>query len=273
MGFDISKVFLITDLDGTLIPHSKILSEKDLKAIDRFRQHGGKFTIATGRIIQSASKYYDQLETDVPVILCNGGMIYDRVNNEVLRHHILGKNVRPFVEEVIEKYPFIGVELDFDKNIYVANMTDFEQMHIKLTGIKVTEKKLKDIPDGWDKVLFTMDNDFIPEFRDYCLSKNVENAVFVPSGKSFFEMLPANCSKGSSLKDLIEICGLEDYTIAAIGDFDNDIEMIKYAHIGAAPANAIDIVKENADIVMKATCNDGAVAELIEYLFEKSKEV
>jgi len=64
---DFSDVMIITDLDGTLLPENKILSEKDLEAIKKFRSDGGKFTIATGRTIQSADRYIKELEIDIPV--------------------------------------------------------------------------------------------------------------------------------------------------------------------------------------------------------------
>ena len=79
---DFSNKVLITDLDGTLLPISKVLSEKDLNAIDRFRRGGGIFTIATGRIIQAAEQYFDTLRPDAPVILNNGGLIYDTKKRE-----------------------------------------------------------------------------------------------------------------------------------------------------------------------------------------------
>ena len=48
---DLSNVLLITDLDGTLLPDNKILSQKDKEAIKRFRADGGKFTVATLSLI------------------------------------------------------------------------------------------------------------------------------------------------------------------------------------------------------------------------------
>ena len=72
---DLSNIFLITDMDGTLLPENKILSDRDKSAIKRFRKDGGKFTIATGRTLQSALKYIKELEIDLPVILYNGSLL------------------------------------------------------------------------------------------------------------------------------------------------------------------------------------------------------
>lgn len=44
---DISKVLLITDMDGTFLPASKIPTPKTLATVKRFEEAGGRFSIAT----------------------------------------------------------------------------------------------------------------------------------------------------------------------------------------------------------------------------------
>lgn len=81
---DLSNIFLITDMDGTLLPENKILSDRDKSAIKQFIKDGGKFTIATGRTLQSAEKYIKELEIELPVILYNGSLIYDTHTDDVM---------------------------------------------------------------------------------------------------------------------------------------------------------------------------------------------
>ncbi|MBR2087568.1 MAG: HAD hydrolase family protein, partial [Oscillospiraceae bacterium] len=54
---DPSKICIITDLDGTFLPQSKIPLERDLKAVRDFEAAGGLFTIATGRTIQASKRF------------------------------------------------------------------------------------------------------------------------------------------------------------------------------------------------------------------------
>jgi hydroxymethylpyrimidine pyrophosphatase-like HAD family hydrolase len=49
----------------------------------------------------------------------------------------------------------------------------------------------------------------------------------------------------------------------AIGDYDNDIEMIAYAGLGVAMGNAVPEVKKAADVITLDNQNDG-VAHAIE---------
>ena len=58
---DLSDIVLVSDMDGTLLNSKKEITSENLRAIERFRSMGGKFTIATGRTIQSFSPYADML--------------------------------------------------------------------------------------------------------------------------------------------------------------------------------------------------------------------
>ena len=71
---DISKVLLITDMDGTFLPASKIPTPKTLAAVKRFEEAGGRFSIATGRAIQAARQYFDMVNVNCPIIMSNGGI-------------------------------------------------------------------------------------------------------------------------------------------------------------------------------------------------------
>ena len=50
----------------------------------------------------------------------------------------------------------------------------------------------------------------------------------------------------------------------AVGDEENDIPMIREAHLGVAMKNAIPGAKEAADYITTADNNEGGVGEIIE---------
>ena len=99
-----------------------------------------------------------------------------------------------------------------------------------------------------------------------------EDVDFVKSSDIFLEMLPKGVSKGSALAEYRRLKGMEGCTFVSIGDFDNDIEMIVEADVGACPANAEESVKAKADLVLSRTNDEGAVAELIDYIIERCKQ-
>ncbi|MDE6762407.1 MAG: Cof-type HAD-IIB family hydrolase [Oscillospiraceae bacterium] len=264
---DFSKKVLITDLDGTLLPISKIVSEKDLNAIDRFRRGGGIFTIATGRIIQAAEQYFDILKPDAPVILNNGGLIYDTKKRETVYECCLDTASFEYTKALVKRFPEIGVEVNLPDGIFVVRMTEWERRHLDMTHLPYTEKNFDEIPkSGWCKVLYSMGGGMVRELSDYAAAMGWDKTSFVISGDFLFECLPKDCTKGSALKKLWEIEKWNDFTVVAVGDYDNDIEMLEFADVGIAPQNAQGIVKKSANYVTKSTCEEGVIAEAINYL-------
>lgn len=264
---DFSNTVLITDLDGTLLPHSKAVSEKDLAAIEKFKKGGGIFTIATGRIYQATEQFFDVLKPNAPVILNNGGLIYDTEKKEAVYSCFLDSEAVSYTIELMKHFPDLGVEIDTLDNIYVVNMTELEKLHLTITNLPYTEKNIDEIKtEKWCKVLYSIDSSRIHELKEFTASMNWDKAEFVASGSFLFECLPKNCTKGSALKRLAEISNWSKFTIAAAGDYDNDLAMLEYADICFAPQNAQETLKNAAAYVTSATCNEGAIAEAIDYI-------
>lgn len=269
---DIRKVIILSDMDGTLLNSKKEISAADRAAIEKFTAMGGKFTVATGRTLQSFEQYRNMIDLPSPVIMYNGGCIYDYSRGEMLFSRFLPKSAREIASELLRLIPGLGGEVLASDGTYVFSNTDYQQFHTKICGITPNFAELSDIPDnGWFKVLFTIAPEEIPNLE--LLVRHLgydKEADFVKSSEIFLEMLPKGSSKGSALEEYRRLEGMEEMTFAAIGDFDNDIEMIKAADMGACPANAEQSVKNAADIILGHTNDEGAVAELIEYIISCS---
>ena len=78
------------------------------------------------------------------------------------------------------------------------------------------------------------------------------------------DVMKEGITKAYALQKLSESLGIKRKEIAAIGDQHNDIDLIEYAGLGIAVANAEDALKEKADIVTNANNNQDAVSEAIE---------
>lgn len=68
---------LCSDVDGTLIDEHNSVPKENLEAIQYFRAHGGKFTLATGRIPEAVTPVLHGITLDFPCICHNGCSIYD----------------------------------------------------------------------------------------------------------------------------------------------------------------------------------------------------
>ena len=107
------------------------------------------------------------------------------------------------------------------------------------------------------------------ELIEYVSSQGFSGVDFVRSAPYYYEMLPLDISKGTALAELKKACGMEDYTVVAVGDYNNDIEMLKTADVGICPSNATEAAKAAADIVLDVSCEDDAIASVVEYIFSE----
>jgi hypothetical protein len=268
---------LITDMDGTLLTDSKIVNPVDLKAIEQFRKLGGIFTVATGRNYKSASQYFKELQIDVPVILYNGGMVFDVLNNNPLYIDELDECAETVAKEILEEFPTVGCEILTNNDIYVVRNNVYEQHHNDYSKVTPVYCTLRDficsmsvLEEKRIKMLFAMHEDVMPKLIKFVEYNGFsEYFDFVKSTDNFYEMLPKGCSKGTALQQYKKILGLNDCIIVSVGDYNNDIEMLKTAHIGVAPHNALKNVKKSADFVTNHDNNTGAIAETIDYIISK----
>ena len=85
------------------------------------------------------------------------------------------------------------------------------------------------------------------------------------SAARYFELTARGVSKGSALAQIRTLLHPTPCHVVAIGDYINDIEMLKEADISAAPDNAMPEVKEHAQIIT-ASHTQSAVADLVRKL-------
>ncbi len=271
MFSDINNVILLSDMDGTLLNSKKQITDRDKAAIERFTALGGKFTIATGRTIQTFEQYTRLLELKMPVIMYNGAAIHDYTDGKTLYTHPLPDMAKSAALEILEMMPDIGGEVLKTDGTYVFSNTEYQQLHTKLCNIVPFYEELPAIEDGgWLKVLFALAPEDIPFLEILIKQRGFDKDFdFVRSSEIFLEMLPKGVSKGSALRQYRSLAGMENMTFVAVGDFDNDIEMLSEADLGACPANAEESVKKEADFVLKKTSDEGAVAELIDEIIHR----
>jgi Cof subfamily protein (haloacid dehalogenase superfamily) len=270
---EISKTLVIADIDGTFLPKSKEYVPRNMEAINRLIELGGHFSIATGRVYQAASHLLggDRF-VNFPVILGNGCMLYDPEKREPIWFQNLDKTVFSCVKEIAEQFPEVSVEINTPDEIIICRINDYERYHILAARFKKTLEMTIDEASRyeWVKVLFAGEPHIISRVVEYAAAKKWDCAEFVSSADIFFEVLPKGCNKGTALTRMRQILKLDDYFIIAVGDYYNDLEMLGAADFAACPFESLTEVKAASDYVCRATCEEGAVGEVVEKLINGS---
>jgi hypothetical protein len=267
------RTLLITDADGTLLTDDKRILSEDKAAIAEFIEGGGLFTVATGRGVSLARVVVNELGLDLlslPAVIFNGAAVYDYKKEQFLWKCSLCKSGKAYVERIIREFPNIGVEILINDDIYVTNTNDFEEEHLALGKINPVRCDLDSVPeDGWIKVLLVDEPRKIDKLVGFAEANPCGDVHLVRSAPMYFEVLPYGVNKGTGVKRLLELTGIEDaYTVAA-GDFMNDLEMIQMADLGVATGNAEQIVKDAADVVV-CDNNSGIIKEILNELTTKT---
>lgn len=266
MKKDFSNIFLITDLDDTLLSKDKQISAVDLSSLQEFVARGGDFAVATGRVYMSAMPYLKRLPITKPCILYNGGVIYDYLNDKMMWKSVLPSLSEHYVIEILEKFPQIGAEILVDNDIFIPQTNHILDNKMVIENVKGIYCNIDQIPKNWIKVLFTVENELIPEISKFVSNKNFTEVNFVESYGFYFEMLPKNISKGFAIEKMMDIIDLTGLKLVACGDYNNDITMIKMADVGVCVSNSPEEVKDSADIVLSKTSEENAISELLELL-------
>ncbi len=261
-----NKVIIMTDLDGTLLNDKKKVSEKDMAAINDFRNNGGHFTLATGRGVAMARNIVEMLEIDMPCVIFNGAAVYDFSIDKFLWHSSMPLCASDYIRTLVKEFPDIGIEILHAEKVYVTNNNRTVEEHMALESITPVYASLEDVPqDNWLKVLIAYPPEKIHRIIEFTKHNCNKGVNWVHSSPMYYEMLPEGISKGAGYKKLLEITGMSDYFTVASGDFGNDYEMVRTADLGVAVANAQQPVKDASKLIVGDN-NSSPMSQIIEYV-------
>ena len=106
-----------------------------------------------------------------------------------------------------------------------------------------------------------------------CKKKYKEELYIVRSTPFFCEVGNPKANKGTGINFLANIYGIKKEEIMAIGDQDNDIEMLLASGIKVAMGNATEGLKNIADFITETVENDGVVVAVNKYINNKESRI
>jgi len=253
-----------TDLDGTLFASGGSVSRENLDAIEYFKSEGGLFTFITGRLPQTAEAVCRKVNPNAPYGCVNGGGIWDPWENKYLWSVALPPDAMELVREVDLRLPEIGIQLNTERAIYFNKDNLAMEYFRRATGVPNLACHYTEVEEPVLKVVFAhVDGTQIEALSKLLLSHpRADEFDFIRSEHSLFEILPKGVSKGGALRKMAELLGIDRSKTLAIGDYNNDISMLREAGVGIAVANACAEAKAAADLVTVSN-NEHAIATVI----------
>lgn len=266
------------DIDGTLMSSGKI-NPRNIEKIELFMNEGGYFSLSTGRTVGAVGPVLDKIKRVSPSVVANGCMIYDYENKKTLDELFLPENEYYIAKKVLDMGLNVGIEAHSGEKILTINETQETRDHQEYEWISGENVSFEEASKyRWNKVVYFFDNEKELALVKAMIAKEKAvsafsdtSAVIAGRKRKYYEQFPAGVSKASELDKLKNILKIEKGCYFAMGDYYNDLEMIKNADISAVPEDTPDDIKAYADYIA-GSCEDGAVADFIEYLTKIRKE-
>lgn len=280
--------FIALDLDRTTLDSQGRLSEINRRAIERAVAAGIHVVAASGRALSSLPAEIVDIPGVQYAITSNGAAVYDINENRCLRQF---KMTPRSVEEILQHtQPEDGCKEDmeisyeafidgraFAEQRYVEDPVRFGATPHAVAYIQSTRTPIKDMREfisehksELDCIDIVVKSENIKERLWKSLRKNIADVYITSSVRQLLEISHRDAGKESGAAFLLEYLGLKREELAAFGDGDNDAELLQYAGIGFAVANASSGCRSAADRIV-ASNDENGVAQGIGIILEMEK--
>lgn len=260
---------IVSDMDGTFLSTSKYEVPRNIERIRYFVDNGGKFTFATGRISPHVLLCAPNAQSYVnaPAVTCNGMSLYDVAAQTPIKEKFMDSALlSELVEWLYESYPnlayrgmgrdgiitfqpenpYIKAEMERKKGspTFIVERNNFADMLFHKLTLRDKNSVLREVMAKIEMAY--------PDVFNLCFSEI-----------DILEIQPKGISKALMVSELRELLSIK--RLYAVGDYENDLEMLAVADVAVCPANAIDEVKEACDLCL---CDNdtGVIADLIDIL-------
>ncbi|RJL31819.1 HAD-IIB family hydrolase [Bailinhaonella thermotolerans] len=233
------------------------------EALRRFTAAGGEVVIATGRMEDSARRFYEELDLTGEAILYNGARTVNLATGRVLHERHLPAAAWKELLALFGELPSGVHPVAFrDGAAYAVDDAPELRDFARRDGITLRDPgSWHDLPaEGFTKCMLI--GDPLPD-------PPIAGITAVKSEATYLELLPEGATKGEALRLLAASRGVPLGQVAAIGDNPNDLDMLAVAGLGAAVGDGHPDVRARAQITVGA-CADGAVADLVSLVMSAS---
>lgn len=261
---------LFTDLDGTLLNDSKEVTQGNQKAIDEALAKGHKIVVCTGRPLASARVCAANAGLDKEgcyVICFNGGQIYDPYHEKTVYGKTFSKETAAkIIEAALER----NLHIQSYSDTHILSARDTEELHdyaaINRLPYKIVENAEAVVPEDPYKLIAITpegEKDKNIRFQQEVISQYKGEVHSFFSNDCYQEIVPEGISKGFAVRWFCDYLGIPIENSVAAGDAQNDVEMLKAAHVGAVMCNAFPGIEKYGNYVTENDNNHDGVAEII----------
>ncbi|HFI0700581.1 TPA: Cof-type HAD-IIB family hydrolase [Streptococcus suis] len=264
------------DMDGTLLNENKELMQPQIDAIHQAVEAGVTVVLCTGRPLVGVKPFVEQLGFDTEeeyIIVNNGCSTHSTKDWSLIDWEELSISDIDYLSTFVENDD-VQISLFDEEDYFVLAEKANARVNLDagLVGMIPQPIDLSEARSGKHRFFEAM---FVGEKEHIDAFENQHNPVLsqgystVRSQDYLLEILPNGASKATGLKKLADRLGILPEEIMAMGDANNDLEMLAFAGLGIAMGNANEQVKAIAQDITDTNENNGVAKAIEKHILNK----
>jgi Cof subfamily protein (haloacid dehalogenase superfamily) len=259
---------IAVDLDGTLFDSKSRISRENIKAIAKCRDKSLKIVIASAKPPLIVGRLARRMKLDTEQISYSGALIIKNYNE-------IAAELKIPKEECLE---IINHCRQWDKGLTIgvnSGLLYYEKKHPYLkivtdTGDRIARARniaSEEIINN--AIMFSVSGYENDGFEDYLKSTVKSGLIKIVRGSpESIIIFNSKADKFLAVRKIMETYGIYREELLAIGDSNNDFEIIKFAGIGVAMGNSVEDLKKIADYIVPDNNNSGVAFAINNYAFD-----
>ena len=260
---------IATDLDGTIVSHEGVISQRTVDAFTRAKELGIHVFFVTGRPPRWMGEIRDAFGFGA-AICCNGAMLYDLLNDVILEEWMISIDDQT---EIVQRMRIAMPEISFavESNDHYQR----EVGYIPKWDIGLDNVGIERIEDGVRvpalKLLGRCSNlEYTSDEMVDIAQKTIGDLATVThsaANDSLIEISALNVSKGATLEMMAKRLGLTADDCVSFGDNPNDFSMLQWTSRSYAISDGHPQAPLHAKGIAEP-CEQDGVAKIIESLLD-----
>ena len=264
---------VVSDLDGTLIDSSEKLTETACEMARWLKEKGVLFTFATGRVQGMTEHYAREMQVSIPYVATNGAALI-APDGVIFRKKV---PLKP-LETMLRTADDMGMSIIYSEDGYEKVFRDtpyiIRQRETFGRYNDVAPLTQADYDHGMMEKLCVMDSEKTGTKIDYVeayVKRYGAQYSYTRYGDKAVEIVHLGCTKAAGVTALAKWLGISMADVLAIGDDENDLQMLRMAGDTATVQNALEKVKPMVDYV-SPYCHAEGVFDAVKHFIEGKGE-
>jgi Cof subfamily protein (haloacid dehalogenase superfamily) len=250
------------DLDGTLLTSQKQISPETRDALLHLSSTGLTIVLASARPPRGVRPFYEALKLTTPQVNYNGAAVYDEPTRTFTHHQpIPPADFTRLIASLNALFPDAIYSIEYlDRWITHNHQHDFLMETAKLAPPDLLIDKTHIARQPATKLMLhapPSDLDRLPATPEL-----LQNLRVYRTDPFLLQFVHASCSKAAALHLICQQLDIPMSQVFAIGDADNDIDMLKQAGLSAAMANSPAEVQQAATFTTTSNNENGVLNAL-----------